>query len=98
MPTMFSTTPIVGAEYRFGDGAGLEQGEAEQHRVAQHHPDGSNGIVTDRNALHQYRIDPDADHNKKALESQGKQRAQIALTDLALLPVSKVENGMGPDW
>ena len=69
------------------EGAGLEQGEAEQHRVPENPPDGPDNVIRNRYALNHHRIDADADHNEETLKSQGKEGPQIILTHHALLTV-----------
>ena len=68
-----------------GEGAGLEQGEAEQDGVPNDTPDGCDGVGCEGDALNQNSVDTDADHDEKALQTQSQQTAQVVLTDLTLL-------------
>ena len=76
------------SEQGFCKAAGLEQGVAEQDRIAHAAPDGCGYVVTGcGDALHQYGIDAHTDHNEEGLESQSQQRAKVVLPRGAPLPV-----------
>ena len=79
----------MGVEDAAGEGAGLEQGEAEQDGVPNDTPDGCDGVGCKGNALDEHRVNADADHDEKALQTQSQQTAQVVLTDLALLFTAK---------
>ena len=70
----------------FGNRAGLEQGKAEQNRVADDAPDGADGIGCKGHSLDEHRIDAHTNHNQEPLQTQGQQAAQIVLPDLSLFP------------
>ena len=72
-----------------GEGAGLEQGEAEQDGVTNDAPNRGDGVGCKRNALDEHRVDAHADHDEKALQTQSQQAAQVVLTDLPLLFAAK---------
>ena len=85
------------SEQRFCQAASFEQREAQEDRVPHAPPDGAGNIVTaQRNALHQYRVDPHADHDQKCLEAQGQQGAEIILPRVAPLPVRHRGKRDGP--
>ena len=98
----------MGVEYGPGQAAGLEQAEAEQHRIAHTGPDGGADVAGHGDILYQHRVDRYADHNEKCLKSQGKEGAQIVLPHLAPFPVDhgchgKLVNGVdvckfGKQW
>ena len=78
------------SKQRFCEAAGLEKREAQEDRVAHAAPNSAGNIVAaQRNALHQYCVDPHTDHNEKRLEAQGQQGAEIILPHHALLPISE---------
>ena len=84
------------AEQGLGGAPSFEQREAQEDRVPHAPPDGAGNIVaTQRNALHQYRVDPHANHNEKRLEAQGQQGAEIVLPRVAPLPVHHRGKGDG---
>ena len=75
-------------EQRFCEAAGLEQGEAQQHRVPHAPSDNAGNVVAaERNAFHQHRIDAHTDHNEEGLEAQGQQGAEIVLPRVSPFPV-----------
>ena len=87
----------VRPEQGLGEAASFEQREAQEDRVPHAPPDGAGNIVAaQRNAFHQHRVDPHADHNEKRLEAQGQQRAEIVLPRVAPLPVHHCGKGDGP--
>ena len=79
----------MGVEDAAGEGAGLEQGEAEQDGVPNDAPDGGDGVGCEGDALNQNSVNADANHDEEALQSQSQQAAQVVLTDLALLFTAK---------
>ena len=74
-------------EQAFCKAAGLEQGVAQQYRVAHALPDRHGDIIPHGDILHQHRIDADADHNKKCLKAQRQQGLQVILPRMAPFPV-----------
>src|SRR5699024_10797533 len=68
-----------------GEGAGLEQGEAEQDGVTNDAPNGCDGVGCKGDALNQNSVNADANHNEETLQAQSQQAAQVVLADLALL-------------
>ena len=83
------------AEHAAGDGASLEQAEAEQHGIAHAAPYRADGVAACGDALYQHRIDGNADENEQALKAHGKQGLQIVLPGIAQLPVRERGNGDG---
>lgn len=83
------------AEHAAGDGASLEQAEAEQHGIAHAPPYRADGVAACGDALYQHRIDGNADENEQALKAHGEQGLQIVLPDIAKLPVRERGNGDG---
>jgi len=81
--------PLVGTEHALSQSTCLKQREAQKNRVAHDSPNGTNDVAAERNRLNQHRIDADTDDDKEPLESNGKQRTQIVLTDIALFSVTK---------
>ena len=79
----------MGVEDAAGEGAGLEQGEAEQDGVTNDAPNRGDGVGCKRNALDEHRVNAYADHDEKALQTQSQQTAQVVLTDLTLLFTAK---------
>ena len=87
----------MGPEQGFCKAAGLEQGVAQQDRIAHAPPDGRGYVVTGcGDALHQHRIDAHADHNEKGLEAQGQQGAKVVLPRGAPFPVDHRGKGNRP--
>ena len=78
---------LPGIHNRFRQASGLEQREAQQHRVSHDAPDASDNVIRECDRLDQHRIDSDTDHDQESLEAKGHQGSQIVLTDMALLPV-----------
>ena len=68
-----------------GESAGLEPGEAEQDGVSHDAPNGCDRVGCKGDALNQNSVDAHTDHDEEALETQGKEAAQVVLADLALL-------------
>ncbi len=85
----------MGIEDGFGKTSGLEQGEAEQNRVAQGGPYGLDDVSFRGYVLHQDGIDTDADHDEKSLEGQGQKGTKIILSHTAPFPV---DHGGHGDW
>ena len=63
----------MSTKYAPGDGASLEQAEAEQHRVAHTAPNGPDGISACGDTLYQHRIDGNADEDQQPLEAHSEQ-------------------------
>ena len=55
---------LMCAEHAAGDGAGLEQAEAEQHGIAHAAPYRADGVAACGDALYQHRIDGNTDENE----------------------------------
>lgn len=92
----FSYLPSsVRRKHASGKASRFEQGKTQQYRVPHHAPDGGDDVVAEGYCLHQYRIDADTDHDEESLEPEGKERPEIVLPDLALLPVAE---GCERDW
>lgn len=85
----------MGIEDGFGKTSGLEQGEAEQNRIAQGGPDGFDDVGFRGNVLHQDGIDADTDHDEKGLKGQGQKGAKIILSHTAPFPVDHGGHGDG---
>ena len=83
------------AEHAAGDGASLEQAEAEQHGIAHAAPYRADGVAACSDALYQHRIDGNADENEQALKAHGEQGLQVVLPGIAQLPVRERSNGNG---
>ena len=67
------------SEQALREAAGLEQGVAQQNRIAHAPPDGRGYVVAGcGDALHQHGIDAHADHNEEGLEAQGQQGAKVS--------------------
>ena len=62
----------MGGEHGLGDAPGLEQAEAQQHRVAHALPDRHRHVAADCDILHKDGIDARYHHNQERLEAQGK--------------------------
>ena len=85
--------PLVRGEHGLGDAPGLEQAEAQQHRVAHTTPNGPGHVGGEGDALNQNGVDARHHHNQERLKAHGKQRAQIVLPRAAQLSVGKRGNG-----
>ena len=83
------------AEHAAGDGASLEQAEAEQHGIAHAAPYRADGVAARGDALYQYRIDGNTDKDQQSLEAHGEQGLQIVLPGVAQFPVRERGNGDG---
>jgi len=57
------------AENALGKASGLEQREAQQHRIAHARPDSGDDVRIRGNALNQHGIDAHADHDEKGLKA-----------------------------
>ena len=91
-----TATSSMRPEQGLSEAAGLEKREAQEDRVPHTAPNGAGNVVAaQRNALHQHRVDPHADHNEKRLEAQGQQGAEIVLPRVAPLPVHHCGKGDG---
>ena len=92
----FICTPLMRAEYGFCKASRFEKRKTQEDRVPHTAPNGAGNVVAaQRNALHQHRVDPHADHNEKRLEAQGQQGAEIVLPRVASLPVHHCGKGDG---
>ncbi len=69
----------------FCHGAGLEQGEAQQNRVAHASPDGLADVCVNGDTLNKGSVNCHTDDNEKCLERQREQGAQVILTHAAAL-------------
>ena len=76
-------------KHGFREASRLKQRKCQQNRIAQNAPNAADDVIRKGQVLNQNCIDAYTDHDKKALESQCKQGAQIVLTGMALLMVSK---------
>lgn len=83
------------AEHAAGDGASLEQAEAEQHGIAHAAPYRADGVAARGDALYQHRIDGNTDKDQQSLEANSEQGLQIVLPGVAQLPVGERGNGDG---
>ena len=70
---------LVGREQALGQAPRLEQGEAQQHRIAHTRPDRRADVGADGDPLHQHSVDRHTHHDEKRLEAQREQRFQIVL-------------------
>ena len=86
----------MSGEPGLGDAPGLEQAEAQQHRVAHTAPYRPGNIGGEGDALHQHGVDARYHHDKKRLEAQGKQRFQIALSHAPPFAVAHCSEGDRP--
>lgn len=83
------------AEHAAGDGASLEQAEAEQHGVAHAAPYRTDGVAARGDALYQHRIDSHADKDQQPLKANSEQGLQVVLSSIAKLPIGERGNGDG---
>ena len=81
------------AEHAAGDGASLEQAEAEQHGIAHAAPYRADGVAACGDALYQHRIDGNADKDQQPLKANSEQGLQVVLSSIAELPVGERGNG-----
>lgn len=77
----------AGIEHGLRDAAGFEEREAQQHRVADARPQGGADVAAGADALHEYRINRDADHDEECLKTQRKERPQIVAAHLPPFPI-----------
>ena len=75
----------MSGKHAFGKAPGLEQGKAQQHRIAHARPDRSAHVPASADVLYQDGVNRYADHNQKRLETESKQRPKIALAHAAPL-------------
>lgn len=75
-------------EYTLAETSGFEQREAEQNRIPHTRPYRRADIVAHDNVLNENGVNRHTHDNKKALESKGKQRAEVILSHAAPLAVS----------
>ena len=83
----------MGVEHRFTEAAGLKQGKAQQHGIANTAPYRCNHISFRCNILHQHRVDADTDNDEERLEAQGEQGTQVVLAHLPPFPVGHGRHG-----
>lgn len=57
------------SEKAFCHATGLKEGKAQEDGIAYAPPDDSRQVIGCSDFLHQYRLDIDADHNEKCLET-----------------------------
>ena len=77
------------------EGASLEEGIAQEHRVAHTAPDRAADIPADGDILHQHPIDGHADHDEECLEAQSEQGAEVILPHAAPFPSQHGRHGDG---
>ena len=85
----------MGTQQSFGDRAGLEQREAEQHGIPHDAPDRVDGIPGNRYRLYQHGVNRHTDEDEKALKTQRKQAFQVVLPHVRLLVVAESRHGDG---
>lgn len=86
----------MGGEHGLGDAPGLEQAEAQQHRIAHTAPYRPGNVGGEGDALHQDGIDARYHHDKERLEAQGEQGFQVALPHAPPLAVADGGEGDRP--
>ena len=69
----------VGGKHALCEAPGFEQRKTQQHRVAHARPDGLADVCAGGDAPYQHGVDRNADHNHKALETEGEQASERAL-------------------
>ena len=85
--------PLVGGEHGLGDAPGLEQAEAQQHRIAHTAPYRPGNVGGEGDALHQDGVDARHHHYQERLEAQGEQGFQVALPHAP--PLAVADGGEG---
>lgn len=80
---------LMTVEHSLRQSSCLKQCEAKQHRVSHDAPYRSDHIIRKRNPLHHDCINSHTDQYQKSLKTKGKQRTQVILPDLTLLPASE---------
>ena len=80
---------LMRCKHGFCEASRLKEGKCQQNRIAHNAPYAADDVIRKGQVLNQNCIDAHTDHDKKALKSQCKQGAQIVLTGMALLMVSK---------
>lgn len=88
---------LMRIEHAAAQAAGLKQGEAQQHGVADACPDGLDHIVIHGDALHQHGIHRHTHDDEEGLKAQGEQASQVVLPGLAPFPVAQGCHGDGRD-
>ena len=83
----------MGVEDRFGETAGLEKRETQQHGIGGNLKDAGMDVFGEHNALHQNCIDCHANHHEEALKAQRDQIADIVVADLSPVPVGEGRKG-----
>ena len=81
------------AEYALCHRASFEQGEAQQHRIADATPNRPDGIAACRDALHQHRINRHAYKDQQTLETNSKQGFEVVLSHAANFTVGERSHG-----
>ena len=89
----FHAFSLVCMKYAPCQGPGLKEREAKQHRIPEHVPERPHDVTGKSGLLDQHSVDGNADHDEKSLESQGKQRSEIVLSDHALLVAAEGRKG-----
>jgi len=84
---------LMGIEDRFGEAAGLEERETQEHGVSRNLKDAGMDVVGEDDALHQHGINRHADHHEEALKAQGKKVADVVIAHLAPLAVGQGGKG-----
>ena len=85
----------VGGKHALCEAPGFEQRKTQQHRVAHARPDGLADVCAGGDAPYQHGVDRNADHNHKALETEGEQASEIALAHAAPLLAHHRRHGDG---
>lgn len=80
---------LMRCKHGFCEASRLKQRKCQQNRIAHNAPNAADDVIRKGQVLNQNCVDAYTDHDKKPLESQCKQGAQIVLTGMALLMVSK---------
>ena len=80
-------------EDRFGETAGLEKRETQQHSIGGNLEDTGMDVFGEHYALHQNCIDCHADHHEETLKAQRDQIADVIVTGLSPFPVGQRSKG-----
>lgn len=84
---------LVSIEDRFGETAGLEKRETQQHSIGGNLEDTGMDVFGEHYALHQNCIDCHADHHEETLKAQRDQIADVIVTGLSPFPVGQRSKG-----
>ena len=79
--------------YGLREAPGLEEDEAQQHRVPHAGPDGPHQVAARGDTLHQHGVDRHADHDKHPLEPYGEKGLEIVVPHVPGLPVGDSGEG-----